>query len=139
MVKLIIKLKSHFHKGEYNIVHGQVSRRLAWCYMEIVKRYSNKGNWRNYTWKEEMVGTALISLSRAGLQFAENKSNNPFAYFTTIITRAFTHVLNKEKEYISARNRMISDSGYNESFNNQAEHDYENYMRDHGPVLVKDD
>lgn len=130
--------KSHFQEGKFNTKHGAVSRKLAYGYLKIVDRYGNKGNWRNYTWIEEMKGQALVRLSQVGLQFNEFKTENPFAYFTQIITHSFTYVLNKEKENISTRNKLIQESGYNPSFNEQAEQEHENYMRDHAPVLVKD-
>lgn len=130
--------KSHWTGGKFNTKQGQTTRRLAMSYLKIVDRYSQKGNWRNYTWKEEMVGSALVRLSQAGLQFNEFKTDNPFAYFTTIINHSFTQVLNKEKENISTRNKIIQESGYNPSFNEMADFDIDNYTRSQKPVLVKD-
>lgn len=131
--------KSHTKGGKYSITHGELTRKLALSYLKIVDRYGSRGNWRNYTWNEEMRGHALVRLSQVGIGFNEFKSANPFAYFTTVITHSFTHVLNKEKEHVHTRNRMIAESGYQPSFNEQAEHDIENYNRDHKPVLVKSD
>lgn len=131
--------KSHTHKGKFSTTHGQLTRKLALSYIKIVDRYGSRGNWRNYTWNEEMRGHALVRLTQVGIGFNEAKSSNPFAYFTTVITHSFTHVLNKEKEHVSTRNRMIAESGYNPSFNEQAEQDIENYNRDFKPQLVKSD
>jgi hypothetical protein len=129
--------KSHTKGGKFSVTHGQLTRKLALSYLKIVDRYGSRGNWRNYTWNEEMRGHALVRLSQVGIGFNEAKSANPFAYFTTVITHSFTHVLNKEKEHVHTRNRMIAESGYNPSFNEQAEQDIENYHRDFKPQLVK--
>lgn len=129
--------KSHTKDGKFSVTHGQVSRKLALSYLKIVDRYGSKGNWRGYTWNEEMRGHALVRLSQVGIGFNEFKSQNPFAYFTTVITHSFTHVLNKEKEHVHTRNRMIAESGYSVSFNEMAEQEIENYNRDHKPELVK--
>lgn len=131
--------QSHTQNKKFSTKHGEATRKLALSYLKIVDRYGNRGNWRNYTWIEEMKGQALVRLSQAGLQFNEAKTDNPFAYFTTIINHSFTQILNKEKENISTRNKMIQESGYNPSFNEMADFDMDNYARDNAPKLVKGD
>lgn len=131
--------KSHHKNGKFTKEGGQCSRKLAMAYMQLVNKFSNKSNWRNYTWLSEMTGQALARLAQVGLQFNEMKSDNPFAYFTQITTHSFTFVLNKEKEHLSIRNKLIQESGYNPNFNEQAQRDQDNYMRDNAPMLVKSD
>ena len=131
--------KSHTKDKKFSTKHGETTRKLALSYLKIVDRYGNRGNWRNYTWIEEMKGQALVRLSQAGLQFNEAKTDNPFAYFTTIINHSFTQILNKEKENISTRNKIIQESGYSPSFSEMAEYDLDNYARDNAPRLVKSD
>jgi hypothetical protein len=64
-----------------------------------------KGNWRNYTYIDEMRSDALLHLSVIGLKFDESKSQNPFAYFTAAVNNSFTRILNLEK-----RNQNIRDA-----------------------------
>ncbi len=132
--------KSHHDGDKFSTSHGKISRRLAMSYVELVARYGAKGNWRNYTWNEEMRGQALVRLTEVGMTFNEMKSENPFAYFTAVVHHSFTHVLNKEKQHVSTRNKLIAENGYSPTFNEMAEHDIENYMRDQQkPQLVKND
>ena len=50
-------------------------------YIKLVERYSQRSNWRGYTYIDEMRGQALLQLTQIGLQFNEAKSDNPFAYY----------------------------------------------------------
>ena len=68
---------------------------------ELVERYAMRGNWRGYTYNDEMQSTALLQLSEVGLKFNEARSQNPFAYYTATITNSFTRVLNLEKRNVS--------------------------------------
>ena len=51
-----------------------------------------------------MVGDAICQLVSMGLKFDETKGDNPFAYYTTIITNSFVARLNREK-----KQRMIKE------------------------------
>ena len=104
--------KSHW-KGDYNNgafdgefckEHGHMTEKLAMMFMKLCERYATKSNWRGYTYNDEMRGMALLQLSTIGLQFNEDKSQNPFAYYTAVVNNAFTRVLNIEK-----RNQVIRD------------------------------
>ena len=90
--------------GEFSTKHGHMTEKLAMMFMKLCERYATKGNWRGYTYNDEMRGQALLQLSTVGLQFNEQKSQNPFAYYTAIVNNAFTRVLNIEK-----RNQVIRD------------------------------
>ena len=60
-----------------------MSDRLGYIFLMLVDRYSRRGNWRGYSYVDEMRGHALQQLSQIGLQFDELKSDNPFAFYTT--------------------------------------------------------
>lgn len=52
------------------------------------------------------------------LQYLDNfdptKSNNPFAYFTQIIYYAFIRRIQKEKKQVTIKNKLITDSNYDD-------------------------
>lgn len=132
--------QSHYKDGNFVAAKfGNATRKLAMAYMKIVDRYANKGNWRGYSWKDEMTGSALTRLVQAGLSFNEYRSDNPFAYFTTIINNSFTRVLNKEKEILATKSQLIQDQGYSASFNEQADNDITVHNLVSSPKLVKSD
>jgi len=119
--------RSHSKDGEYCQTHGAMTDKLAVMYMLLVERYSQRSNWRGYTYLDEMKGQSLLQLSSMGLQFNEAKSNNPFAYYTQALTHSFTRVLNIEKKNQNIRDKILVSKGLTPSFSKQIEH--ENKLR----------
>jgi hypothetical protein len=105
--------------GEFCQVHGRISNRLALMFMKLVERYSQRGNWRGYTYVDEMRSQALLQLSLVGLQFDESRSDNPFAYYTVTVSNAFTRVLNLEKRNQNIRDDMLIMNGVTPSMTRQ--------------------
>ena len=91
-------VRSHWvgglHNGHFSVDHGRITNELGKMFMKLVERYSQRGNWRGYTYVDEMRGQALVQLAQIGLQFNEAKSDNPFAYYTATVNNSFTRVLN---------------------------------------------
>jgi len=119
--------RSHSKDGEFCQTHGAMTDKLAVMYMLLVERYSQRSNWRGYTYLDEMKGQSLLQLSSMGLQFNEAKSNNPFAYYTQALTHSFTRVLNIEKKNQDIRDKILVNKGLTPSFSKQIEH--ENKLR----------
>jgi hypothetical protein len=92
-------------------------------FMLLVERYSQRANWRGYTYVDEMRGQSLLQLSTMGLQFNEAKSANPFAYYTQALTHSFTRVLNIEKKNQNIRDKILVERGLTPSFSKQIEHE----------------
>ena len=101
--------------GHFNVHHGQTTDSLAKMYIKLCERYSMRGNWRGYTYVDEMRGQALLQLAQIGLQFNELKSQNPFAYYTAAINNSFTRVLNLEKRSQNIRDDLLEEEGLNPS------------------------
>jgi hypothetical protein len=110
--------------GHFDIDHGVTTKTLARMYIKICDRYSMRSNWRGYTYIEEMRGQALLQLSQIGLQFDESKSDNPFAYYTTVLTNSFTRIVNIEKKNQIIRDDLLIETGQSPSFTRQLEHEY---------------
>lgn len=72
----------------------------------ICKNLAKKPNFSGYTYKEDMIGDAMIDCISAVSNFDPNKTNNPFAYFTQIAWNAFIRRIHKEKKqtYIKHKN-----------------------------------
>lgn len=121
--------KSHWRggleNGEFCNTHGKMSNRLALMFMKLVERYSHRGNWRGYTYNDEMRSQALLQLSQMGLQFDESKSEqpNPFAYFTAAVNNSFTRILNLEKRSQNIRDDLLIMNGAMPSYTRQTEND----------------
>lgn len=119
--------RSHSKDGVFCQIHGSMTDKLAVMYMLLVERYSQRSNWRGYTYLDEMKGQSLLQLSAMGLQFNEAKSNNPFAYYTQALTHSFTRVLNSEKKNQDIRDKILIEQGLSPSYSKQIEH--ENMLR----------
>jgi hypothetical protein len=121
--------KSHWQggleNGHFCNTHGKMSNQLAMMFMKLVERYSHRGNWRGYTYNDEMRSQALLQLSQMGLQFDESKSDtpNPFAYYTAAVNNSFTRILNLEKRSQNIRDDLLIMHGAMPSYTRQTEND----------------
>ena len=115
--------KSHWQgdltTGKFSKDHGNMTNKLAHMFMKLCERYATRGNWRGYTYNDEMRSQALLQLSQIGLQFDESKSQNPFAYYTAAITNSFTRVLNIEKRNQNLRDDILEMNGLTPSYTRQ--------------------
>lgn len=95
---------------------GVVSNELGRMLLLIVNNYAKKGNWSNYTYKDDMKGHAMVHLSNAALKFDPARSNNPFAYYTQVTKNAFIQVLKQERKHRNIRDAKLMSQGLDPSF-----------------------
>ena len=121
---------SHHNKDkEFDLSAGKITAVLATMYIKLVERYSQRSNWRGYTYIDEMRGQALLQLAQIGLQFNEDKSDNPFAYYTTVVNNSFTRVLNIEKKNQGIRDDLLEKAGQAPSWTRQLAHEMKSQER----------
>lgn len=111
--------RSHSKQGKFNLEKGSITPKLAKMFILMVNKYGQRGNWRGYTYLDEMKGQALLQLSQMGLQFDEFRSDNPFSYYTASVSNSFTRVFNLEKKNQDLRDDLLIDSGASPSFSRQ--------------------
>ena len=132
--------RSHSKKGKFNIEQGSITPKLAKMFILMVNKYAQRGNWRGYTYLDEMKGQALLQLAQMGLQFDEYKSDNPFSYYTASVSNSFTRVLNLEKKNQDLRDDLLVDSGASPSFSRQLAIEEEiRRLREEAQDTAKDD
>ena len=132
--------KSHSKAGKFNLERGSITNKLAKMYILMVNKYAQRGNWRGYTYLDEMKGQALLQLAQMGLQFDEYKSDNPFSYYTASVSNSFTRVLNLEKKNQDLRDDLLIDSGSSPSFSRQLAVEEEiRRLREEAQDSAKDD
>jgi hypothetical protein len=121
--------KSHWvggmSNGHFSNDHGKITPNLANMFLKLAERYSQRSNWRGYTYVDEMRSQALMQLSQIGLQFDESKSENPFAYYTAAITNSFTRILNIEKKNQNIRDDILEMNEMMPSYTRQAKNESE--------------
>ena len=120
---LICVGKSHWKgavdTGCFSKDHGRITENLGKMFLTLSERYSQKSNWRNYSYLDEMRGQAILQLSQIGLQFDESKSSNPFAYYTSAVTNSFTRILNLERKNQNIRDDLLEFEGLTPSITRQ--------------------
>jgi hypothetical protein len=111
--------KGNLTDGHFSRDHGNMTPKLAHMFIKLCERYGTKGNWRNYTYNDEMRSQALLQLSQIGLQFDESKSLNPFSYYTAAVGNSFTRVLNIEKRNQNLRDDILEMNNLTPSYTRQ--------------------
>lgn len=115
--------KSHWlgdlDTGEFCKTHGQITDNLARMIIKLCERNSGRANYRGYSYKEEMVGQAIMQLCGVILQFNEARSSNPFAYATSVSNNSFIRILNIEKRNQQIRDDLLEKNGLSPSFSRQ--------------------
>lgn len=126
--ELICVGKSHWKgtldAGHFSKDHGRITENLGKMFIKLSERYSQRSNWRGYTYIDEMKGQAILQLSHIGLQFDESKSENPFSYYTVTLMNSFTRVLNLEKKSQNIRDDLLEENGLAPSLTRQHSHEY---------------
>ena len=83
------------------------------CIMRIAYKLSNKPNFINYPFKEEMIGDGIENCIMYVNNFNPDKSTNPFAYFTQIIYYAYLRRIEKEKKALYTKYKATEDFNLN--------------------------
>jgi len=111
---------------------------LGECILKIARKLSNRPNFINYSYKDDMILDGIENCIQYFDNFNPEKSKNPFAYFTQIIYFAFLRRIDKEKKQAYIRGKMVRDNTI-DSFDVQ-DHDagedfsniFKEFMQDNG-------
>lgn len=80
---------------------GKMSDELVTMASNIATRLAFRPNFINYTYREDMIGDAVVKMMSALIhkKFNHKKAKgNPFSYFTKIASNAFKNRIKKEKK-----------------------------------------
>ena len=110
---------------------------LAESTYKIAVGLSYSPNFINYSYKDEMIGDAVVKMIAAvkNKKFNLESTSNPFSYFTTIAYHAFINRIKKEKKYRETINdyqeQIYGELARDEQINNgapQKDYDKELYI-----------
>jgi hypothetical protein len=78
-----------------------ITIKLGECINKIANGLSYAPNFINYSYKEDMVGDAIVKMFSAlkNKKFKLDSGFSPFSYFTTIAFHAFINRIKKEKKH----------------------------------------
>ncbi len=98
-----------FHKA------GKMSEKLGAMLLNIANQYSSKGSFAGYTWREDMIGEAMLTCAKYLKNFNREKSNNPFAYITQICRNSFVNYIKMQSKHSQIKDtlykNMVEQSG----------------------------
>lgn len=98
------KIKENEEKG---IAPPRVPNYIGECLYNIANRLSLKGNFVNYSYREEMISDGIENCLIYLNNFNPEKSDNPFAYFTQIIYFAFLRRIQKERKQLYVKHKVL--------------------------------
>ncbi len=76
------------------------SEELGRMLLLLAKKYSEKGSFAGYSWKDDMICEAVLTCVRYMHNFNVTVDNpNPFAYFSRIIHNSFLNYISKQKKH----------------------------------------
>ena len=84
-----------------------VTNYIGECFLKIAQHLSYRPNFINYTFREEMISDGIENCLQYVNNFNQEKSKNPFSYFTQIIYYAFIRRIQKEKKQSHVKHKMI--------------------------------
>jgi hypothetical protein len=98
-----LAISEYYKTGDTETIPDQ----LAIYIKKIAEGLSYAPNFINYSYKEDMVGDAIVKMLSAlrNRKYNPETGSNPFSYFTTIAFHAFINRIKKEKKH----REMISD------------------------------
>lgn len=83
---------------------GIKTEELGKMLLLLAKRYSDRGSFVGYTWKDDMICEAVLTCLKYMHNFDVTIENpNPFAYFSRIIHNSFLNYISKQKKHSSIK------------------------------------
>lgn len=92
---------------EVNPIPDHIARQI----IALATNLSNRYNFVRYTFKADMVSSAIYACCAKVRKFDPNVSSNAFAYYTNVCWRAMVDVINYEEKmsYIKAKAHQLVD------------------------------
>lgn len=110
---------------------GYMTDKFGRMIMLLTKRYSSKMRFNVCdSFREDMESYALMIVAKVWRSFNPEKSNNPFAYFTQVVTRAFYQFQNSERVQRNITNELNISAGQSPSHAYMVEYEYQNMDMD---------
>ena len=114
-LEALIEYKKECERCEKeNLSEPPIPNYVGECFLKIADHLSRKPNFVSYSFRDEMIADGIENCLMYFRNFDPDKSKNPFAYFTQIIYYAFIRRIQKEKKQVTIKNKLITDSNYDD-------------------------
>ena len=106
---------------EQGLPKPKITNFLGECIFKIATNFAHLRSFNRYPFKEDMILDGVENCLKVIDNFDENKTQNPFSYFTQITYFAFLRRIAKEKKQIYIRSKLLTSNPYD--FHTLQEHD----------------
>jgi DNA-directed RNA polymerase specialized sigma24 family protein len=106
-VEMIRYRNEYDHAIENNLQKPKMSDYAGLAIYKIANRLANSPNFRNYTYRDEMIEDGIENAIAYAHNFNPEKYTNPFAYFTQIVYYAFLRRIAKEEKNLYIKYKSI--------------------------------
>jgi len=114
-----------------------VSDKAALGFIKIAENLATKPNFRNYTYKDEMILDGIENCVAYAHNFNPEKSKNPFSYFTQIIYYAFIRRIQKENKQRDVKKGIVHRSDISQLFDIDLS-DSNSEIQEYMDIILKD-
>lgn len=91
-----------------------ITTKIAQAILQIANKLSNSFNFRDYAYKDEMIGDAIEKCIKKAHLFDPTRSSAPFNYLTQICWNAFVNRINIEQKETSIKAKIIGNTNLSE-------------------------
>ena len=85
-----------------------MSEKLGYMLLSIANNLASKGCFAGYTWKEDMIGEAMVTCTRYLHNFNPEQTLNAFAYVTTICKNSFLTYIKNQRKHGTIRDSLCA-------------------------------
>lgn len=132
LLEELTKYRNSVHEAiRENKPKPRLSNYVGECILLIANKLSNRPNFNNYPFKDEMISDGIENCLMYIDNFDPKKSSNPFAYITQIVYFAFLRRITREKKHLYTKHKLIERSMVHNEFITQSEwneRDEQNYF-----------
>lgn len=95
-----------YKKDRQEVDDLRVPEYVGKCILLITQKLASRGNFNNYSYKDEMISDGIENCLAAVDNFDPSKFDNPFGYFSRIAWYAFIRRIDREKRqnYLKYKN-----------------------------------
>lgn len=87
----------------------QANNYIGQAIILIAEKIATKHNFKQYTWKDEMIGDGILAAVKAINKYDPERSENPYGYFTQAIWWSFQARIKLERAKLDNQYEMMKD------------------------------
>jgi len=88
---------------------GEIPPRLGEMVLKIAEGLATKGNWRSYTWREDFISRAVLTVLKYMHNFDYEQYDNAHGYINMICSHAFLQYIQEEKKKHTKMKQFLYD------------------------------